>query len=203
MQSEFSRTAISTAKESLRGWKIEDDRKLYVALRAFKHYQRNELSSYETSEAIMALLRSWNMARFNGVNGHTHAWLTKNLPKLRKKIARIGCRTRLETYSLDVPENRESITDIFKFLCHQKRIKYTAAAKILFVMQPNLFPMWDGGIRETFGCCGNAEGYLNFMWRMKQLLKNRELNGILGVHPPKLRALDKIFWELYSTSKVK
>jgi len=48
----------------------------------------------------------------------------------------------------------------------------TATSKLLHLILPNLFVMWDDSIREYWGCQGNAVGYSNFMLRMNLLVKS-------------------------------
>lgn len=53
-------------------------------------------------------------------------------------------------------------------------VKYTNASKVLHVLVPQIFVMWDQDIREAYGCYRNEEGYYNFHIRMQM-----ELNEII------------------------
>lgn len=53
-------------------------------------------------------------------------------------------------------------------------VKYTNASKVLHVLAPQIFVMWDQDIREAYGCYRNEEGYYNFHIRMQM-----ELNEII------------------------
>ena len=48
---------------------------------------------------------------------------------------------------------------------------YTATSKIMHMVNPELFPMWDGNIRRKYGFYGNTEGYLSFMLKMQSMIK--------------------------------
>jgi len=47
-------------------------------------------------------------------------------------------------------------------------VGFTATTKIMHMVLPELFVMCDEKIRESYGCAGNSEGYLNFLWRMQE-----------------------------------
>ena len=48
---------------------------------------------------------------------------------------------------------------------------YTAISKIMHMVNPELFPMWDGRIRRKYGFYGNTEGYLLFVLKMQSMIK--------------------------------
>jgi len=53
---------------------------------------------------------------------------------------------------------------------------HTATSKIMHMVNPELFVMWDKKIRDNYGCYGSSEGYVNFLQKMqgmiKELIKN-------------------------------
>ena len=48
---------------------------------------------------------------------------------------------------------------------------YTATSKIMHMVNPELFPMWDRNIRRKYGSYGNTEGYLLFVLKMQSIVK--------------------------------
>lgn len=48
---------------------------------------------------------------------------------------------------------------------------YTATSKIMHMVNPELFPMWDRRIRKKYGFYGNTEGYLLFVLKMQSMIK--------------------------------
>jgi hypothetical protein len=54
----------------------------------------------------------------------------------------------------------------------------TVTSKILHLLNSQLFVMWDTRIIDRYQCQPNAEGYLRFLYRMKQLAE--ELRPYLG-----------------------
>lgn len=51
----------------------------------------------------------------------------------------------------------------------QRNFGATAASKFMHMVNPDLFVMFDINIRAHYGCGENANGYVNFMWRMHRL----------------------------------
>lgn len=62
----------------------------------------------------------------------------------------------------------ELITSTFKKF--SPIVKYTNTSKVLHVLAPQTFVMWDKDIREAYGCYQNEEGYYNFHIRMQMEL---------------------------------
>lgn len=48
---------------------------------------------------------------------------------------------------------------------------HTANSKIMHMVNPELFVMWDKKIRENYGCYGSSEGYVNFLQKMQEMIK--------------------------------
>jgi hypothetical protein len=72
-------------------------------------------------------------------------------------------------------DEKEKIREIFNTLSStdigiikERRHGPTAASKIMHIINPNLFVMWDKQIAYAYGCEQNAEGYLKFMEIMKK-----------------------------------
>jgi len=61
------------------------------------------------------------------------------------------------------------ITSLFKKF--SLVVKYTNTSKVLHVLVPQIFVMWDQDIREAYGCYKNEEGYYNFHIRMQMELE--------------------------------
>ncbi len=113
--------------------------------------------------------------------------------------------------------HKEVIEEIFKNF--QSVVKHTSSSKIMHMINPNLFVMWDEKIRNNWGCSSNARGYFNFLIRMqleldelisdyarvKGFSKNKgivgllnELNGRIGQKYSITRWIDVYNWTKYS-----
>ena len=71
-------------------------------------------------------------------------------------------------------------------------LKSTSASKIMHMVNPNLFIMWDEKIRNHWGCEENENGYINFLIRMN--LEYRELiNNFAKIEQISIAEADKKF----------
>ena len=76
----------------------------------------------------------------------------------------------------------------------------TATSKILHIINPQLFPMWDTKIRVKFGLNpGYSSDYINLLTESKRWLSNDKLKLELETlskkhHKSKLKILDQYNW---------
>lgn len=71
---------------------------------------------------------------------------------------------KLET--VDFNQISKTVEEIFNSL-KIKRVNATAISKIMHIINPDLFIMWDEKIREGCGFFGNSIGYINFLKKMQ------------------------------------
>jgi len=94
----------------------------------------------------------------------------KILPKLYQALLKTRGNFKLlkdknlENVSLE--EIKRIISSIFNNL-KLKRINATAISKIMHIINPNLFVMWDEEIRKGYGFYNNSVGYMNFLKKMQ------------------------------------
>ena len=122
-------------------------------------------------EAYLLILSTWNFAGFRYV-------LTNfNLKKFKETIKEINPifdklkDERFETAEFDVL--KKEISFIYNKL--KELVKQTGATKIMHFKNPNLFVMWDMGIRKLYKIPQNhttAEDYLNFLKKMQKEFSN-------------------------------
>lgn len=128
-------------------------------------------------EAYLLLLATWNFAGFR--------YVLKNfdLNKFRKTISEINPvfeklkDERFETADFD--KLKEDISFIYNKL--KEIVKQTGAAKIMYFKNPNLFIMWDMGIRKLYKIPQNkttSDDYINFLKMMKEYFKNIKWNNL-------------------------
>jgi len=95
-----------------------------------------------------------------------------NTPKL-KAIENVFLENFDFTLKVSINGTEFSIHDIIvqvydSFIAvGESRRGHTLVSHILNVLNPNLFPHWDDDMRKAYGCYGNAEGYCNFIFRMR------------------------------------
>lgn|SRR4030042_4693059 len=99
--------------------------------------------------------------------------------------------------NVDLDEDKLKITAIFECL---EGVNPTARAKILYMMNERIFPIWDASIREMYGVCGNAQGYHTFMILIQRQLNQLGDNNIEDVEKittvPILKVIDEYNWYL-------
>jgi len=136
--------------------------------------QNSDLDNLEKNiDILYRFLKKWNpRVKFGKTDEEKKSKLLKVLKKNKEKLYIIK-NEKIETFSFTL-KNIELVKEIFKSMC--ETLKPTGTAKILNIINPELFPLWDMKIREAYGCMSNEQGYLNLMILQKnqimQLLKN-------------------------------
>lgn len=111
-------------------------------MRSALYYRAEKLiAAGFTVEAHLLILATWNFARFRYATrtfdlegyGKTVEQLAKSLQALRGQ----------ELLKLTLAEHKQQIVEAFKTLAVIKGIEFTGAAKILHLMFPAVFVMWD------------------------------------------------------------
>jgi len=155
---------------------------------------------WENLDSIIEFVRRWNRRRP----------IAKNKDRIREVV--ISLKKEFQTikhYNLEdlefTPKNIESIMKIFDTLSATV-LKYTGTTKLMHGMNPNLFVMWDNGIRKHYGFGPNSIGYINFMRlmqeKMQEIVRNHRKEEIIketGVSLPKL--VDEYNWLNFRISK--
>jgi hypothetical protein len=104
-------------------------------------------------------------------------------------------RKSLSNVNLDLEE--ENIKTSYKVM---EKVNSTAIAKILHMMNENLFPIWDDRIRKMYGVYGNAEGYFTFMILVQRQLSELGADAIKQIEQSTdrtiLKILDEYNWYL-------
>lgn len=72
-------------------------------------------------------------------------------------------------------------------------VKYTGASKLLHILNPQFFMMWDDAIRYGYGCSENGEGYFNFLYRSQ-----REIQEVLQTYRTEHDATKEISQRIYN-----
>jgi hypothetical protein len=118
------------------------------------------------TEAFLFILSTWNFAVFR------YAMKDFNLNEFRLTIKSLKPEfdklkeKKLE--SIELHKYRKEIEYIFRTLSKIKGIQFTGASKLMHLMAPKVFVMWDAWIRKAWGFkIGNEKNYFNFLEKMK------------------------------------
>ncbi len=95
--------------------------------------------------------------------GHVLRNLEPHLETLRKKS--------FLHIRFDDKEISKNIKEAYEDLNNVKHVGATAVSKILHLMNPEIFVMWDEKICDMYNVKGSANGYLEFLEKNQRLLK--------------------------------
>lgn len=162
-------------------------------------------------QAIILLLATWNFAYFR------YVLTSLNLKEFKRKLRRLK-ETDFKFFenkafeSIDLNNQRtiESIKNIYTTLS-DSGIKQVGATKVMYLLNPKVFVMWDNGIithyhkkfkndRSVGKLDKTAEGYVNFMKLMQKLYAKKKFPQPKG-ETTIPRAIDLFNWEHYRTNK--
>jgi hypothetical protein len=152
---------------------------------------------------------TWNAVRFQRLSKEVRDNLENDIleayTKTKLELEKLR-EERLENLNLDDGELEESIKRIFLEFSSKKSIELTGASKILHVLNPFVFMMWDNSIRNAYHKlhadnhkAGSPECYLEFLKQSQEIIKTilskRSENDIWSNH---LTFVDKDFMTAFS-----
>jgi len=116
---------------------------------------------------------------------------------------------RLESLDLSDNKLKEDIKDIFLEFSSKKSIGFTGASKILHVINPHVFMMWDLNIRRGYHKLhkrnhriGDSECYFEFLKQSQEIIRailsKRDEDDLWKEH---LKFLDRSFMKAFSFSE--
>jgi len=110
---------------------------------------------------IKLFLKSWNPRV-----GFNFDQLTNLIKGTTECVDKMCC---LSLHNVDLWNIAIDVKNLF--YSFDRVVKHTGASKVLHVLAPSLFTLWDENIREGYGCFHNVEGYFNFLLRMQRELQ--------------------------------
>jgi len=122
-------------------------------------------------EAFLLMLSTWNFACFRyavrGFNLDRFIKAIKCVESILKRLRREDFRTiNFDKYSREIKKSFQILADI-------KGIQKTGAPKIMHLMAPRVFVMWDAYIRDYYGFKnGDANDYFGFLKLMQKQFPN-------------------------------
>lgn len=136
------------------------------------------------SERVRLIVNKWGKCR-----------VSINYKRLKKALKVFETDYRpfmgLKLNEISLWECHDQIVDIF---CNfAEVVKYTGASKLLHILNPQFFMMWDDAIRSRYGCSKKGEGYFNFLYRSQ-----REIQEVLQTYRTEHNATKEISQRIYS-----
>lgn len=153
-------------EELLSAWK-----ELYVLDDAFYHKIISELT-FDVSPKIaysflIRFLELWGVRK--AATRISPVELSQKISDLKPLLVEMNMS--ILNINLEDREVSNKIAMIFGEICRVKNIGPTSASKILHLLRPNLFVMWDADIAKKFGVSMSPVGYLKFLERCQAMLK--------------------------------
>jgi len=114
--------------------------------------------------------------------------LSSRILELKAKLASMD-KSILE---IDLDQMSDEIKEIFEKISNIKNVGPTSASKILHLLRPQLFMMWDMDIAKTYRVKPSPTGYLEFLKRCQLILRSiiREYQDI-GIKDPEQYLIKK------------
>lgn len=123
-------------------------------------------------EAHLLILATWNFACFR------YAMLSFNLAEFEKTLDGISSKIRPleEKYLMEtnLVEHRPLLIDVFNQLKAIRGVQSTGASKVLHLLNPEIFVMWDKYIR---GKVDDGAGYFQFLLDCQQRFQGLRPTG--------------------------
>jgi hypothetical protein len=155
------------------------------------------------------IIITWNAIRFQrlpkGVRDNLENDILEAYMKTKLDLEKLRGE-RLENLNLNDDELKKTIMKIFLEFSSKKSIEFTGASKILHVLNPYVFMMWDSSIRNAYHKLhannhnpASPDCYLEFLKQSQEIIKSvlskRSEDDIWNDH---LTFIDKDFMAAFS-----
>ncbi|MFB3888314.1 MAG: hypothetical protein ACE14S_02415 [Candidatus Bathyarchaeia archaeon] len=180
----------------------EGDRAYHTALESFRNAILSAISDCEMSSMLRLFLLKWGrMGRVVGTLG-----CERIASKLREMAPRLSEFRHLTIATSDLDRFSRTASDVYEDLLNTewkskkgrtKRVGPTATSKVLHIVAPDFFVMWDRSIRRYYGFRDDGREYVRFLTIMKCWLEKlqpviAELSATHQRSPAKL--IDEYNW---------
>jgi len=156
----------------------------YLELRG--NFPQLELSQKDQAKALIKWLRSWGCRQFKNDDEDISVSSIMSWYELYKSQIPPPTDCLID---YDLTKNKKLIAGFFSDLSNRKaatkkrggnnidvRIGPVGAAKTLFALRPNLFSPWDTPIYKSFQLEGNGSGYVSYLYKIQNELKDVRVN---------------------------
>lgn len=198
----------------------DDDYSEWLDNKVWKNFANGEISIEDVKEVVRFLIE-WKMGRVIGKikkKSGEEKFLSLGMEKA-KVLNLYSDLLRNLRFGVDfnIIDGQKEIKDVFKDL--NEVFKPTSTSKLMHLVYPNLFIMWDDAIRANWGVTASVNGYITFLLRMqveyRELLKDfaklrnisheeaedkmvQELNSEIGENLSVTRWIDIYNWTKFT-----
>jgi len=136
----------------------------YFYLRIISELDLNSLDPIVTYEYIIRFLELWGVRRASTqLNPIT---LYEKIVELKPVLNKFN----ISLLQADLVKHEVDIKHIFREISLIRYVGPTSASKILHLLKPRFFVMWDRNIAKYYGFDLTANGYFEFLRKMKRAL---------------------------------
>ena len=147
------------------------------------------------SQSIILLLATWNFAYFRY---HMKEFKLSDFETLLDDCDfDYFCDKKFDTTDLNEEKTKKKIMKIYEALSQFTGISYVGASKVMHLMRPDFFMMWDTKIKNHYNVGDDPSSYHTFMVKMQEMFNQGKFEDLeKGVTVP--RAIDIYNIENYS-----
>jgi hypothetical protein len=199
----------SIVKRNVDAYQIENElpeRFYRMCLEEFSKVDPCKVDEKDIKRIVVPFLVNWGTMRRVVRGGKRSGWEKKIAEILRK-----NCKTFKEFQKIGLAQAKnlqkyqQKIEQIFRQI--RSEVGPTATSKILHLISPKFFPMWDRNIRDAIKkeirikkinlkIDESSTGYFNFMKLIQKLLQNNPVFSQLSkkYHETPLKICDEYLW---------
>lgn len=127
-------------------------------------------------QGVFLLLATWNFAYFRY---HTRSFGLRKFEKFLNSCDFDYFKDKkFEKVDLEDNEIKGRIVKIYKELSEFQGVKYVGATKVMHIISPHFFVMWDTKVRKHFGFGTSPIEYFNFLKKMQQDYRNGKFKNV-------------------------
>jgi len=188
----------TNAKKYNDGWEYIDVNIFKKCLQDAKGINLSKIKMKQIKTVIQMLLVNWGGMR----RALRKGWQDKLLKALKCEKDKLNKyrRRKLEKSDINRKETIKDIREIYSTL--RGAIGPTSVTKVMHLLCPGFFPMWDYGIRDRFGYSNrtSGKGYYDYITEIQKILMNNQESigkmkkaGKYG-WKSKLKVIDEALW---------
>jgi len=127
-------------------------------------------------QGIFLMLATWNFAYFRY---HMKDFKLKKFERTLENCSfNYFKKLKFEKVDFNEKQIQDKTMKIYRDLSNFKGIRYVGATKIMHLMCPEFFVMWDKSIREHYKFKTSPEGYIDFLEKMQRMYLSNEFKKL-------------------------
>ena len=134
------------------------------------------MSEGKRSQSIILLLATWNFAHFRY---HMKKFKLSDFETLLDDCDfDYFCGRKFDTTDLNEEKIKTKIMKIYQDVSEFTGIGYVGASKVMHLMCPDFFMMWDAKIKEHYDVGDDSTSYHKFMAKMQEMFNQGKFEDL-------------------------